>query len=100
MPDPPRTSVRVTSRVCQEPLLRRHVVSDGDLRSEHALPLLLGEQAMDAVVQHRVVRYDRLGTGMSDRPTSPPDNPLDEHVETIATLLGHLGQADAALLGL
>jgi pimeloyl-ACP methyl ester carboxylesterase/DNA-binding CsgD family transcriptional regulator len=49
--------------------------------------------------QHRVVRYDRLGTGMSDRPTSPPDNPLDEHVETITTLLGHLGQADAALLG-
>jgi pimeloyl-ACP methyl ester carboxylesterase/DNA-binding CsgD family transcriptional regulator len=49
--------------------------------------------------QHRVVRYDRLGTGMSDRPTSTPEHPLDEHVETIATLLSHLGQADASLLG-
>jgi pimeloyl-ACP methyl ester carboxylesterase/DNA-binding CsgD family transcriptional regulator len=49
--------------------------------------------------RHRVVRYDRLGTGMSDRPTRPADRPLDEHVETVATLLGHLGQADASLLG-
>jgi pimeloyl-ACP methyl ester carboxylesterase/DNA-binding CsgD family transcriptional regulator len=49
--------------------------------------------------QHRVVRYDRLGTGMSDRPTRLPEHPLDEHVATIATLLGHLGQADASLLG-
>ena len=49
--------------------------------------------------QQRVVRYDRLGTGMSDRPSRPPEHPLDEQVETVATLLGHLGQADAALLG-
>jgi pimeloyl-ACP methyl ester carboxylesterase/DNA-binding CsgD family transcriptional regulator len=49
--------------------------------------------------RHRVVRYDRLGTGVSDQPTRPPDQPLDEHVETIATLLHHLGAADASLLG-
>ena len=49
--------------------------------------------------QHRVVRYDRLGTGMSDRPTGPVTHSLDEHVETIATLLRHLDQADTSLLG-
>jgi pimeloyl-ACP methyl ester carboxylesterase/DNA-binding CsgD family transcriptional regulator len=49
--------------------------------------------------QHRVVRYDRLGTGMSDRLTRRPEDPLDEHVETVAALLAHLGQADASLLG-
>jgi pimeloyl-ACP methyl ester carboxylesterase/DNA-binding CsgD family transcriptional regulator len=48
---------------------------------------------------HRVVRYDRLGTGLSDRPTRRPEHTLDEHVETVATLLGHLGQTDASLLG-
>jgi len=41
--------------------------------------------------RHRVVRYDRLGTGMSDRPAGPPADPLAEHVDTVAALLGHLG---------
>jgi pimeloyl-ACP methyl ester carboxylesterase/DNA-binding CsgD family transcriptional regulator len=49
--------------------------------------------------RHRVVRYDRLGTGMSDRPPGPPGNPLEESVATVATLLGHLGEPGAALLG-
>lgn len=48
---------------------------------------------------HRVVRYDRLGTGMSDRPDRPAEDPLHEHVETVATLLGHLGDAGTSLLG-
>jgi pimeloyl-ACP methyl ester carboxylesterase/DNA-binding CsgD family transcriptional regulator len=49
--------------------------------------------------RHRVVRYDRLGTGMSDRPAGVTEHPLEEHVETVATLLGHLGHTDASLLG-
>jgi pimeloyl-ACP methyl ester carboxylesterase len=70
----------------------------GHLEREWAFPELrsfVGSLARD----HRVVRYDRLGTGLSDRPPGSGRPSLDEHVRTVATLLDHLGAPAADVFG-
>ena len=46
-----------------------------------------------------IVRYDRIGTGMSDRPASPEIS-VDAEVRTIAAVADAAGLADLSLLGI
>jgi pimeloyl-ACP methyl ester carboxylesterase/DNA-binding CsgD family transcriptional regulator len=46
---------------------------------------------------HRVVRYDRIGTGLSDRDVHPMS--VDAEVEVVEALLDELGVDDVALFG-
>ena len=46
-----------------------------------------------------IVRYDRIGTGMSDRPSSPEIS-VDAEVRTIAAVADAAGLADLSLLGI
>jgi pimeloyl-ACP methyl ester carboxylesterase/DNA-binding CsgD family transcriptional regulator len=61
----------------------------GDLRS------FVGALARDRTV----VRYDRIGTGMSDRPAAPEIS-LDAEVRTIAAVADALDLAELSLLGI
>jgi pimeloyl-ACP methyl ester carboxylesterase/DNA-binding CsgD family transcriptional regulator len=47
-----------------------------------------------------VIRYDRLGTGLSDRPAEPVGSSLEREVRTIATILHALGLERVSLLGI
>jgi pimeloyl-ACP methyl ester carboxylesterase/DNA-binding CsgD family transcriptional regulator len=47
-----------------------------------------------------VVRYDRLGTGLSDRDRPADVAPVELEVQTLAAVLDELGMADADLLGM
>src|SRR5215218_2880100 len=45
-----------------------------------------------------VIRYDRLGTGLSDRPTGDPT--VDAEVRTVAAIVEALGLETVSLLGI
>jgi pimeloyl-ACP methyl ester carboxylesterase/DNA-binding CsgD family transcriptional regulator len=47
-----------------------------------------------------VIRYDRLGTGLSDRPDGPPEVSVEADVRTIAALVDALGLSELSLLGI
>ncbi|HET6548677.1 MAG TPA: alpha/beta fold hydrolase [Solirubrobacter sp.] len=47
-----------------------------------------------------VIRYDRLGTGLSDRPDGAPHVGVEADVRTIATLVEALGLEELSLLGM
>jgi pimeloyl-ACP methyl ester carboxylesterase/DNA-binding CsgD family transcriptional regulator len=47
-----------------------------------------------------VIRYDRLGTGLSDRPAGVPQVGVEADVRTIATLVDALGLEELSLLGM
>jgi pimeloyl-ACP methyl ester carboxylesterase/DNA-binding CsgD family transcriptional regulator len=47
-----------------------------------------------------VIRYDRIGTGLSDRPDAGPDVTVDGEVRTIAALVEALGLRELSLLGI
>jgi pimeloyl-ACP methyl ester carboxylesterase/DNA-binding CsgD family transcriptional regulator len=47
-----------------------------------------------------VIRYDRLGTGLSDRADAPPDPALDGEVRTIAAVADAVGARELSLLGI
>lgn len=49
--------------------------------------------------ERTIVRYDRIGTGMSDRPASPEIS-VDAEVRTIAAVADAAGLADLSLLGI
>jgi pimeloyl-ACP methyl ester carboxylesterase/DNA-binding CsgD family transcriptional regulator len=54
-----------------------------------------------ALAQDRtVVRYDRPGTGLSDRGDAVPEPTLDADVRTIEAIAGELGLAELSLLGI
>jgi pimeloyl-ACP methyl ester carboxylesterase/DNA-binding CsgD family transcriptional regulator len=48
----------------------------------------------------RVVRYDRLGTGLSDRSTQAPAPSVEAEVETLEALVSELGIEELDLLGI
>jgi pimeloyl-ACP methyl ester carboxylesterase/DNA-binding CsgD family transcriptional regulator len=51
--------------------------------------------------RHRtVVRYDRLGTGLSDRERPSDVSPVELEVQTLAAVLDELGLAEADLFGM
>jgi pimeloyl-ACP methyl ester carboxylesterase/DNA-binding CsgD family transcriptional regulator len=47
-----------------------------------------------------VVRYDRLGTGLSDRHRPPDVSPVELEAQTLAAVLDELGMAQADLFGM
>ena len=47
-----------------------------------------------------VIRYDRLGTGLSDRPTSAAEPTVEAEVRTVAALVEALGLEEVSLLGI
>lgn len=47
-----------------------------------------------------VIRYDRLGTGLSDRPGGPTEASVKAEVRTIAALVDVLGLSELSLLGI
>lgn len=47
-----------------------------------------------------VIRYDRIGTGLSDRPSEPLESSLEREVRTIAALLDALELERVSLLGI
>ena len=49
---------------------------------------------------HTVVRYDRLGTGLSDRDVDPATLGVELEVRTLAAVVAELGVDDVALLGI
>jgi pimeloyl-ACP methyl ester carboxylesterase/DNA-binding CsgD family transcriptional regulator len=51
-------------------------------------------------VRRTVVRYDRIGTGLSDRPAEPLNSSLEREVRTIAALVDALGVERVSLLGI
>jgi len=48
---------------------------------------------------HQVVRYDRVGVGLSDRDRDPKDITVDREVEHLGTLIDHLGLDQLTLFG-
>jgi pimeloyl-ACP methyl ester carboxylesterase/DNA-binding CsgD family transcriptional regulator len=50
--------------------------------------------------RHTVVRYDRIGTGMSARPGGDAILTIDEEVEVLGLLLDHLGLGAVSIFGL
>jgi pimeloyl-ACP methyl ester carboxylesterase/DNA-binding CsgD family transcriptional regulator len=54
-----------------------------------------------ALAQRRtVIRYDRLGTGLSDRPAGGPEVSVEAEVRTVAALVDALGIEELSLLGI
>ncbi|HEY6962543.1 MAG TPA: alpha/beta fold hydrolase [Gaiellaceae bacterium] len=53
----------------------------------------------DVAEAHTLVRYDRLGVGLSDRDVGPEDFTLDAEVSCLEALLDHLGAARITLFG-
>src|SRR5262245_59167540 len=51
-------------------------------------------------VRRTVIRYDRIGTGLSDRPAKPQSSSLEREVRTIAAVLDALELERASLLGI
>ena len=49
---------------------------------------------------HRVVRYDRLGAGLSDRDVDFASVTHDHELRTLEALFDHLGEEDCSLLAL
>lgn len=47
-----------------------------------------------------VVRYDRLGTGLSDRSAPPPASALETEVRTLAEIVRAIGAEEFSLLGM
>src|ERR687895_2605191 len=47
-----------------------------------------------------VIRYDRLGTGLSDRPSADPDLTVETELRTIAAVADALAPEQLSLLGL
>ena len=47
-----------------------------------------------------VIRYDRIGTGLSDRPEPAPEPTLEAEVRTIGALIEALGLDELSLLGI
>ena len=47
-----------------------------------------------------VIRYDRLGTGLSDRPTGAVEPTVEAEVRTVAALVEALGLEEVSLLGI
>lgn len=48
---------------------------------------------------YTLIRYDRLGVGMSDRTLRPTDLTIDEEVSTLSALLDELGHERVSLIG-
>lgn len=51
-------------------------------------------------LRRTVVRYDRLGTGLSDRPAGGPEASVEAEVRTVAAVAGALGLGELSLLGI
>jgi pimeloyl-ACP methyl ester carboxylesterase/DNA-binding CsgD family transcriptional regulator len=47
-----------------------------------------------------VIRYDRLGTGLSDRPQDEPEATVEAEVRTVAAVVDALGLKELSLLGI
>lgn len=56
------------------------------------------DDVVTAFPDHRVIRYDKRGHGLSDAPPAP--YAIDDHVSDLAALLDHLEVNRAALVGL
>jgi pimeloyl-ACP methyl ester carboxylesterase/DNA-binding CsgD family transcriptional regulator len=54
-----------------------------------------------ALARHRtVVRYDRLGTGLSDRNAPPPERSVETELQTLEEIVRALGAEHLSLLGI
>jgi pimeloyl-ACP methyl ester carboxylesterase/DNA-binding CsgD family transcriptional regulator len=51
-------------------------------------------------VRRTVIRYDRIGAGLSDRPDEPPASSLEREVRTIAALVDELELERVSLFGI
>lgn len=58
------------------------------------------QEFFSALAQHHlVVRYDRIGVGLSDRDRDPKDITVDREVEHMGSLIDHLGLDKVTLFG-
>ena len=58
------------------------------------------QEFFSALAQHHlVVRYDRIGVGLSDRDRDPKDITVDREVEHMGSLIDHLGLDKFTLFG-